>query len=302
LSGGRDSSYGLHCMKKELGMNPIAYSYDWGMVTDLGRRNQARMCGQLGVEHILISADIRRKRDNIRRNIEAWLLKPHLGMIPLFMAGDKHFFYHANQLREKTGIKLVVFCENPLEKTNFKTGFLGIREGGQRLYDMARLQKLKLNLANLREFIRNPSYLNRSLLDTALGFGSAYLLRHDYLFLFRYIPWQEEEIDRTLLGTYAWETCPDTPSTWRIGDGTAAFYNYIYATVAGFTEFDTFRSNQIREGVMTRERALALVEVENRPRLPSMRAYAELIGFDLELAMHAIQSIPKLNPALGNRN
>ncbi|MEO7424205.1 MAG: glucosamine 6-phosphate synthetase, partial [Fibrobacteria bacterium] len=78
--------------------------------------------------------------------------------------------------------------------------------------------------------------------------------------------------------------------------------NYIYSTVAGFSEFDTFRSNQIREGVLTREQALALVAIENRPRLPSMRAYAELAGFDLDLAMHAIQSIPKLHAALGNRN
>jgi len=61
FSGGRDSSYALHYIVKELGLKPIAFSYDWGMLTDLGRRNQARMCGKLGVEHILISADIRKK-------------------------------------------------------------------------------------------------------------------------------------------------------------------------------------------------------------------------------------------------
>ena len=27
------------------------------------------------------------------------------------------------------------------------------------------------------------------------------------------------------------ELAPDTRTTWRIGDGTAAFYNYIYYTV-----------------------------------------------------------------------
>src|SRR5689334_10937014 len=58
FSGGRDSSYGLHYVKKVLGMHPVAFTYDWGMVTDLARRNQARLCGKLGVEHILRSADI----------------------------------------------------------------------------------------------------------------------------------------------------------------------------------------------------------------------------------------------------
>src|SRR5207237_6103175 len=61
FSGGRDSSYGLHYVKTVLGMNPVAFTYDWGMVTDLARRNQARLCGALGVEHIIRSADISAK-------------------------------------------------------------------------------------------------------------------------------------------------------------------------------------------------------------------------------------------------
>ncbi|NDJ75752.1 MAG: hypothetical protein GYB65_05800, partial [Chloroflexi bacterium] len=96
LSGGRDSSYTLHLIKAVLGMNPITYTYDWGMVTDLARRNQMRMCGKLNVEHILVSANIRRKRANIRRNVLAWLQAPDLGMVPLFMAGDKQYFYYTN--------------------------------------------------------------------------------------------------------------------------------------------------------------------------------------------------------------
>ena len=93
LSGGRDSCYTLHYITKELGLKPLTFSYDWGMITDLARRNQSRLCGELGVEHILISADIRKKRTNIRKNVEAWLCNPHLGMVPIFMAGDKQYHY-----------------------------------------------------------------------------------------------------------------------------------------------------------------------------------------------------------------
>ncbi|HYG44714.1 MAG TPA: hypothetical protein VEA17_17480, partial [Bordetella sp.] len=50
FSGGRDSSYGLHLLVEEFGMTPLTFTYDWGMVTDLARRNQARLCGKLGVE------------------------------------------------------------------------------------------------------------------------------------------------------------------------------------------------------------------------------------------------------------
>ena len=91
FSGGRDSCYGLHLVAKELKMTPITYTYDWGMVTDLGRRNISRMCAELGVENIIVADDISLKRRNINKNINAWLKSPHLGMVSIFTAGDKHF-------------------------------------------------------------------------------------------------------------------------------------------------------------------------------------------------------------------
>ncbi len=83
-------------------------------------------------------------------------------------------------------------------------------------------------------------------------------------------------------------------STWRIGDGTAAFYNYIYLTVAGFTENDTFRSNQIREGMITREEGLRLALRDNSPRYDSIKWYFDTIGIDMESAIKTINNIPKL--------
>ena len=52
------------------------------------------MSAKLGVENIIIATDIGLKRENIKKNIQAWLRSPHLGMENLFTAGDKHFFQH----------------------------------------------------------------------------------------------------------------------------------------------------------------------------------------------------------------
>ena len=79
-----------------------------------------------------------------------------------------------------------------------------------------------------------------------------------------------------------------------VNDGTAALYNYIYYTVAGFTEHDTFRSNQIREGDITREEALILVESENQPRYQNIRWYLDTLGLDFVEVIKVINSIPKL--------
>lgn len=295
FSGGRDSSYGLHFVKTILKMNPVTYTYDWGMVTDLARRNQMRMCGKLGVEHILVSADLAVKRSNIRKNVLAWLRKPDLGTIPLFMAGDKQYFYYANKVGQQTGCKLVILCENPLETTRFKLGFCGVPPlfGSNQTFIIPFSNRYKLAKYYASQYLRNPAYLNSSLVDTLGAYLSYYFIPHNYVNVYNYIQWDEKTINGTLLGEYNWETATDTRSTWRIGDGTASFYNYIYYMMAGMTENDTFRSNQVRAGLMTRNEAMQFVTTENQPRYESIQWYCDIIGIDFEETVRIINRAPK---------
>jgi len=293
ISGGRDSCYGLHKLVKDFGVKPVAYTYDWGMVTDLARRNISRLCGALGIEHVLISADIAKKREYIRKNVAAWLKSPHLGTIPLFMAGDKQFFYYANMLKDEMGLGGTVFSMNPLERTDFKMGFCGIDESyhKEKHYDPKFLHKLRLGAFYAAQFIKNPAYINKSLMDSAFAYFSYYLIPKDYISMFDYLPWIEQEVESVLKNQYDWEMSPDTNSTWRIGDGTAAFYNYIYLKVVGFSENDTFRSNQIREGLMDRDAAMERIHEDNHPRAQSIAWYFDMIGLD---ALDAIKIINRI--------
>lgn len=296
-SGGRDSTHTLHIAKNVLKLNPVAFTYDWGMVNDLARRNIARVCGKLGVENILVSADIWWKRENIRKNILAWLRKPHLGMIPLFMAGDKFFFYYTDKVKKQTGIRLNIWGINPLENTEFKVGFLGVPPDfhKKRIYSLSARRQRKLFSSIGRIILDNPSYLNRSVWDTLGSFVSRSVVPHrDYYHMYDYYRWDEQEIEKLVLGEYQWETAVDTKTTWRIGDGTAAFYNYIYYTVAGFSEYDTFRSNQIREGMLSREEGMKLVTEENRPRYASIKWYLDIVNLDFATTIKQINNIHKL--------
>jgi len=296
FSGGRDSSYGLHLIKREMGFTPITFTYDWGMVTDLARRNVARICGQLGIQNILVSADIRKKRENIRKNVSAWLRKPDLGLIPLFMAGDKHFFSVVNQLKRQTGIGLDLWCSNPLENTDFKSGFCGVRPDFEKkaIDQLSLARKAYMAMHYAKAFVSNPALINTSLIDTTKAFWSYYFEpRAGMHLIFDHIVWNEDEVNNVLRREYDWETAEDTRSTWRIGDGTAPFYNYIYVTARGFSEFDTFRSNQIREGILSRESGLQSVLEENRPRGKSIRWYLDA----LELPFNeTIRTINRLDP------
>lgn len=301
FSGGRDSCFGLHLIVKELNLKPITYTYDWGMVTDLGRRNISKMCAELGVENIIVAADITSKRKNIKMNLEAWLKSPNLGMIGILTAGDKHFFRYVEEVKKQTGIHLNLWGINPLEITHFKTGFLGIKPDFEErnVYSHGLVKQLNYHLKRFAAMTKSPSYFNSSLWDTLSGeYYRSFTEKKDYYHIFDYWRWDEQIVNSTLINTYGWETALDTETTWRIGDGTAAFYNYIYYTVAGFTEHDTFRSNQIREGQLNREEALKLVAKENSPRYQNIRWYLDALGMDFDRVISIVNNIKKLHHEL----
>ena len=290
FSGGRDSSYGVYLIDKLYNKNIIAASYDWGMVTDLARRNQARVCGKLGIEHIWISADIQEKRKNIKKNLLAWLNKPHIGMLPILMAGDKVW---QKKLRKTAKLKdksCILQFQSPYEATFFKHGFAGIKPDFPK---MKTISKAKLFIFYLYNFIINYKYWNWSLLDSFLGFFSFYFRKSAFIYPYKYYKFDESLIEEELSEKLNWEFDETTGTSWRIGDGTAPFYNYVYWLYAGFTENDSFRSYQIREGVITREEALRIIKLENIPRFKRIKEYLDLIDLDYDFVMNELEKIKK---------
>lgn len=299
ISGGRDSSYGLHIIKTEFGMHPIAYTYDWGLTTDIARVNQAKICGKLGVEHIIRTPNLGKKRRCIRKNIYAWLKVPKLGMVPLFMAGDKDFYHFGRQLRKELNLKLTIFCSGQLfEQREFFIGFCGVDQKiitTARLYSYSNMIKLKLAFWYLYQYLRNPRYINESFFDSIRSYFTSFIQKDDFLYLYEYLPWDEKKIESTLKKEYGWESYDAYgPNQWRMGDGQTAFTNYIFYTLAGFTEFDNFRAKQIRDGLLTRDEALALVEIDNRPKYAALEYFSYLVGFNLDEVLAKISSLPKL--------
>ena len=88
-------------------------------------------------------------------------------------------------------------------------------------------------------------------------------------------------INNILINEYGWETDPTIPSSWRIGDGSAPFYNFIYKSFVDFSEHDTFRNNQVLSNIIDRKTALNIVKAENEPRFEN-EEYLDLINIDYD--------------------
>lgn len=162
--------------------------------------------------------------------MSAWLRKPSLGMVPLFMAGDKHYFYYANKVRADYKLDTILLATNPFEKTYFKSGFCGVKpdilKREYKKMDLERLpigDVLRMSEYYAGQFVKNPSYVNSSIMDTFTAAISFYVIPHNYFRLFDYIPWNEKTVDEVLTNEYNWECAEDIKSTWRIGDETAPF-------------------------------------------------------------------------------
>ena len=299
LSGGRDSTYGLHLLKKKYKMNPIAYTFDWGLTTDISRINAAKVCGKLGVEHIIRSADIEKKREYVKKNLFSWLKRPHLGMLPIIQVGDKGFYDYGRTLSKELNLKLVIHCTGyQLEQREFFLGFAGIKQklkNNQRMYSYDFLSKLKMLYWYSLQFILNPYYINSALLDNFDGFLASFVRKDDFLHLYNFEPWNEKIMIKTLNEEYNWtDDISYGKNQWRMGDGQTAFNNYVYYTLAGFSEYDNFRSNQIREGLISRSEAIKLCEEDNKIKYDTLKNFSDVIGFNLDNVLSKISSLEKL--------
>ena len=299
LSGGRDSSYGLHVLKKKYKMNPVAFTYDWGLTTDISRLNASILCGKLGVEHIIRSADIEKKRRYVRQNIFAWLKDPHLGMLPIVQAGDKGFMDLGRTLCKELNLEFSVQATGyQLEQREFFLGFTGIKQNlknNQRMSSYGLATKLKIFLWYSYRTLKNPAYINGALLDNFNGYLSSFIKKENSLHLFKYIEWNEKEIGDTLKNEYGWISDKSYgKNQWRMGDGQTSFNNFIYYHMAGFSEYDNFRSNQIREGLIDRKEALMLCEEDNKIKFDTLKNFSEIIGFNLDDVLTKITCLPKL--------
>lgn len=282
LSGGRDSCYVLHLVH-QLGFNPVAYTYDWGMVTTAARENMARMCGKLGVEHVLVSPDIQKNRTRVRHALRAWFRKPDIATIPILMAGDKPYFRFAGIVATERGELPAVMADHHLETTGFKSMLAGAvpstsKTGGVE-YRLSNKSLMRMGTTYARSALVNPSMARSILVEGGIGFVDYYLRKHSFVRPFMYLPWDEAEIERVLDVEYGWSkgVDPDLPA-WRMGDATAPFYNLVYALALGMTEHDALRSNQIRYGLKTRSEARELLVRDNKTSHLALAAYFQTTG------------------------
>lgn len=87
LSGGRDSTYMLHILKKKLNLNVLVFFVDHGLIPDHTRKNVRKITNALDIDLII------EKHSDLTRafplHFKAWLKKPRVQTLPTLCMGCK---------------------------------------------------------------------------------------------------------------------------------------------------------------------------------------------------------------------
>jgi hypothetical protein len=267
LSGGRDSTFTLLKLVKDYGLKVLAINYENPMTHPLARENIEKAVKKLDVE--LVSFKIPRSlhERSFRQNLETWCSKPDPSMVPMMCIACKLMWYNTLRIVRHHHISCLMAGGNPLEETSFKKELLNVSHDTPMETTM-----IKSTIGILKGIVRNPRYLVPEFIPTmilgflfadAYSFGSR-IYGHNIsrLNLFTYLPWKEQDIITRIATELDWKYPPGR-STWRFDCQVEIIKSLMYQQTVGMTEKEDFYSMMIREGMITRDKALDYLRIEN---------------------------------------
>jgi hypothetical protein len=285
VSGGRDSSFTLLKLVKDYKMRVLAVNYENPFTDPQAKKNVENSISILNVDLVTIKprGDIHRR--TFRHNLRSWSRRPSLDVLSLMCIGCKLIWYDMIKLAIKRRIPLIVGGMNRFEDTTYIKALLGVP-----ITDTWESTFAKSLFGLLKGVFRNISYLKPSFWPVYLKgyfFGDPYalgprLLRRyvTFLDLFYYIEWNEKEILSRIKSELNWESSRKIKSTWRFDCHAALVKDLVYCQVVGVTEKDDFYSKMVREGIISRDEALARLEMENKIPLDATRRILAQAGLD----------------------
>ncbi len=247
VSGGRDSAFVLHQIKRRFGMRVAAFHYDGGFISNIARNNVQAMAKALDVDLLTAapSGDFQRRR--VRANVGMYLgTSLHQLLMGLCDLCDNGYKGGALRTCVQLQIPLLVFGASQMERALYKPAIrasFGLPAWKKILLALGKpgtgAEWYYVKRAMGREFpLRRPEYADIQVIQ-----------------YFDYVPWDESTILQTIQSDAAWQP-PSPDNTWRFDCKIHALVDYMTTGLCGFNEKHDLYSKQIRQGRLTRDEAL----------------------------------------------
>jgi hypothetical protein len=268
ISGGRDSTYTLWKLVNDYKLKVLAIHYDNPFTSEQAKRNMEKTAEILGIDIIKWSFPEGEHLNATKKAMKVWSHHPSSMMIPIVCAHCKNWWPTIFKHARENEVSLIVIGSNPLETASFKKAGLG---GARNYHKLSNIPNVITK--SFKELMANPRYLTNVswplVLSMYLGAShSSPYLKWRYkdmtvIRLFDYIKWNESEVESTITNHLAWKKSPEVASSWRFDCRLDYVRRRMYESTVGVTELRDLLSKMIREGMITREKALERLKVED---------------------------------------
>ena len=285
ISGGKDSSYVAYLAKKKFGLRVLAVSYDFPFMVDLARENASAVCGNLGIDLLVVKS---------HNKVEYDFERNHL--ISLAATGTTwgqctfcHYGIEA-VLNETARTREIPFILNGVTKNEVWWN------PGNRFSILAkRLKSLTLEEKVLFGFYQSRAYTG--LVDQRRQFpipgnscfsvykrARAPLYGPETIPVFDYIKWDQVIIEKTLMEETGWQK-PAKSLTWRYDCILEPLLDFTYKREFGISSAGLYLCGLIRSGMISREDALRLLEEsEDQARLDaSLKTVLDFLNIPIRI-------------------
>lgn len=266
ISGGRDSTFVLYQLKETYKLNVLAYHYDNGFVSNVAKENIERISKRMDIEVISLKA-----KNNLHCKYLGQLIRFNLRksmahtLFCLCSGCGNGIWGGAYKVATEKSIPLVVFGESNMESGRAKQIFT---------------QKLtRTTSEKLKDIKDDPiQFLVRKYYSILLR--RAFPL-HDFTDIqkvnyYDYVNWDENIILETISSKLGWNSEPGMHS-WRFDCKIHVLVNYIHNRLYGFTEKDELYSKMIREGMISRQEALRIIDASTSKTDHEMEIIKEVL-------------------------
>ncbi len=262
FSGGRDSTYLLYLLTKQLGLSVLCYNADHGYVPEVTTQNMNYATDILKSKLVIEKHDY--LKQSLRHVLATWMHRPSMPMIETFCTGCKRGIESGTiAFAQKNKIPVVIRGETPFEFPNYRYNLI-------RLYPQEGWLPMMFGygacVAKNPLWFTNLTYVDNQVKD--------FMFFHDFKKNFRdhglillepflgNIRWEEKVVMSTIEKELHWSKNPRVRSSWRGDCSVALLKLYVYNNILGFNDKTEGLSYLIRDGQITRDEALERVKQE----------------------------------------
>ncbi|OLS13485.1 MAG: putative ATPase of the PP-loop superfamily implicated in cell cycle control [Promethearchaeota archaeon CR_4] len=282
LSGGRDSSYLAYRAVHDWDLRPLAYCYDNGHMPAEIKQNIKKVVQKLGIKLIYCSNEVEKNRKLFKALFDAWINRPHAGMIQTFCIGCRGGINKfIPKLCQSDHITHLLDGSNFYEDTSYKLALFGIhRNDTEAFRGGGELNKIHRQLvwAIANQFARNLHYAKPAIIINGISdFLHSFKPKAQVIYPFYYEKYEEEKVITTITRELDWHKPTYAPSSWRADCDLAMVKNYLHLKLLGFSDYDLFFSNLIRGGIIDRNTGKKRLQAVNRILLNSTQKIVEIL-------------------------